>query len=210
MRLVSINAGKTRQLDGPGYSGISGIYKEPVPGAVRVTELGLVGDEIVNTKHHGGPDQALYLYRSEDYDWWAEQLGQTLVPGQFGENLTVSGLPSSDALIGTRLTFDSVTLELTAPRIPCSQFAARMGDKGFLNQFIDANRPGFYARVLRTGELTAGEAFSLSEPDGHTVSIVELYQAAYRKLGDDELRRFLAVPIDVRTRAKFEAALAAS
>lgn len=207
MRLNSINAGKTRQLTGPGYSGLSGIYKEPLTGAVRVTELGLVGDEIVNTKHHGGPDQALYLYRSEDYDWWAEQLGQELVPGQFGENLTVSGLPSSDARIGSRLVFENITLELTAPRIPCSQFAARMGDTGFLKKFIEANRPGFYARVLRTGELSSGDRFTFEEPDDHNVSIVELYQAAYRKLGADELARFLAVPIDARTRASFEAAL---
>ncbi len=208
MRIDSINIGKRQTLEGPGYSGVSGIVKQRQPGAVRVTELGLVGDEIVNGKHHGGPDQALYLYRSEDYNWWAHELGRELPAGIFGENLTVSGMPSSDALIGSRIDFDNVRIELTAPRIPCGQFAARMGDVKFVKAFVDANRPGFYARVLKTGELREGQAGEFSEPDQHDVSIVELYQASYRKLKRAEIERFLSAPIDVRTRTKLEASLA--
>lgn len=208
MRIDSVNIGKRAQLDGPGYSGVTGIFKEAHAAPLRVTELGLVGDEIVNGKHHGGPDQALYLYRSEDYEWWADQLGRELPAGIFGENLTVSGMPSSDALIGSRITFKEVIVELTAPRIPCGQFAARMGDTGFVKAFVEANRPGFYARVLSTGKISEGEAGEFSEPTEHDVSIVQLYQASYRRLAREEIERFLSVPIDVRTRTKFEARLA--
>ncbi|MCR9279505.1 MAG: MOSC domain-containing protein [Pseudomonadaceae bacterium] len=208
MRIESVNIGKRAKLTGPGYSGISGIFKEAQSEPLRVTELGLVGDEIVNGRHHGGPDQALYLYRSEDYDWWAGQLGRELTPGLFGENLTVSGMPSADAKIGSRISFDHVTLELTAPRIPCGQFAARMGDKAFVKAFVEANRPGFYARVLKTGQISAGEDGEFVEPTEHDVSIVELYQASYRTLNKTEIERFLSAPIDVRTRTKFEARLA--
>lgn len=208
MRIDSVNIGKRAQLDGPGYSGVSGIFKRAQAAPVRVTELGLVGDEIVNGRHHGGPDQALYLYRQEDYDWWTSELGRELPPGIFGDNLTLSGMPSSDALIGSRITFDSVQIELTAPRIPCGQFAARMNDAGFVRSFIDANRPGFYARVLKTGTVSEGDVGVFSEPDDHNVSIVELYQASYRKLGKSEIKRFLSAPIDMRTRAKLEARLA--
>ena len=38
---------------------------------VRVHELGLPGDAIMATEHHGGADQAIYAYSTDDYDWWA-------------------------------------------------------------------------------------------------------------------------------------------
>lgn len=47
------------------------IDKRPVPGAVVVEELGLVGDKQCDTRYHGGPDKALYAYAEEDADWWS-------------------------------------------------------------------------------------------------------------------------------------------
>ncbi len=67
-------------------------------------ELGLEGDFIANQKHHGGPDQAVYIYGQADYDFWAEALGQPVEPGLFGENLTISGLESGNFNIGDYLT----------------------------------------------------------------------------------------------------------
>ena len=36
---------------------------------------------------HGGSDKAVYAYATEDANWWATQLGRTIPPGLFGENL---------------------------------------------------------------------------------------------------------------------------
>ena len=47
----------------------------------------------------------------------------------FGENLTTSGL-DVDGAVGERWQVgDEVVLEVAGPRIPCSTFAARMGEK---------------------------------------------------------------------------------
>ena len=90
MHLLSINIGAARAVDETRPHDLTGIYKEPVAGPVQVTTYGLPGDTIVSTKHHGGPDQALYVYGGADYAWWAAELGREFAPGTFGENLTIS------------------------------------------------------------------------------------------------------------------------
>jgi len=208
VEIVSINIGRRRRLEGRSFNGETGIFKEPVTGPVEVGELGLESDVVIDTKHHGGPDQAVYVYRREDYDWWSLELGRTLGAGTFGENLTLAGLPAPGAAIGSRLIFDSVVLEATAPRIPCNTLATRMDDVGFVKRFMQAGRPGFYCRVIQPGWLRRGERFELQAYAGDPVTTVEMFEAWHRKLGVEELRRFLSVPIDLRSRAYLEGKLA--
>jgi len=204
MHVTSINLGRPRHLSGRSFSGETGIFKSSVTGPVPVGTLGLAGDAVLNERHHGGPAQALYLYRQEDYDWWSTRLGQTLTPGTFGENLTVSGLPGPDLAIGTRLVFDEVMLEVTAPRIPCNTLAQRMNDPKFAKAFVRAERPGFYCRVCTPGVLHVDGQFSLDDGAASDVTVLALFRAAGRTLAREELEWFLAAPIDVRTRRKFE------
>lgn len=202
MQITSVNVGRAERLEQGSYRGRTGIFKRPVTIPVAVGELGLEGDAVLNTKHHGGPDQAVYLYREEDYDWWAGQLGRVLMPGTFGENLTIRGFAEAWPAIGTRLAFDTVVLEVTAPRIPCATLAARMGDPKFLKRFLAAELPGFYCRIMTTGPIAAGESFTTEPPAGEPVTTLELFRASQRKLTAEEIRRFLAVPLDARSRRK--------
>lgn len=123
MQVARVNVGRARQLDGKYFEGKTGIFKEPAAGSVTVGELGLANDEIIHSKHHGGPDQAVYLYRQEDYDWWSETMGHPIHAGTFGENLTLRGLPAADITVGARLRFPTLELEVSAPRIPCKILA---------------------------------------------------------------------------------------
>jgi MOSC domain-containing protein YiiM len=208
MQVVSVNVGRARELRGRSFDGVTGIFKESAEAPVTVTALGLKDDAICDGKHHGGPDQAVYLYRQEDYDWWSEALGRPVAPGTFGDNLTVAGLPSPALPIGARLTFPELVLEVTAPRIPCNTLAQRMDDPTFGKAFVRAERPGIYARVVREGRVTAGDAFTLEAADAGATT-VDLFRDSYRRLDADRLRHWLALPIDERTRARFEAELAA-
>ena len=85
----------------------TGIFKTARSGSVQVGKLCLEGDAICNTKHHGGPDQAVYLYSLEDYAFWERQLRQDMTPGTFGENLTVSGYDMSELCVGDFLSCSS-------------------------------------------------------------------------------------------------------
>ncbi|MFV2091260.1 MAG: MOSC domain-containing protein, partial [Pseudomonadales bacterium] len=136
------------------------------------------------------------------------ELGKTMAPGIFGDNLTLTGLPDPGLIVGTRLSFDEVTLEVTAPRIPCNTLAQRMGDARFAKHFVKALRPGIYCRVIQSGMVHTGEKFSLVPCSADGVSTLEMFQAAYRKLDASELERFLAAPIDVRSRSDYEGQLA--
>jgi MOSC domain-containing protein YiiM len=160
-RIESVNVGTPQRY--PAKGGRSGIDKHPVPGAVRVevpapSRSGLAGDSICDTRHHGGPDQAVYAYAREDLDAWAAQLGRPLRAGQFGENLTTIGLDVTGAVIGERWRVgDTLVLQVTSPRIPCVTFEAQMGLAGWIKRFTRAGRPGAYLRVLEPGEVRAGD-----------------------------------------------------
>src|SRR5687767_9196719 len=104
----------------------TGIRKAPVERG-HVGALGLAGDAVAAEENHGGLDQALYLYNSEDYASWADELGAMPEPGTFGENLTLASFGPEPVRIGDRFRVGAALVEVTAPRIPCSVFATRMG-----------------------------------------------------------------------------------
>lgn len=197
MRIESVNAGKARPR--PGGKGETGIYKLPVTGAVQVGREGLDGDSVCDARYHGGTDQAVYVYGSTDYDWWAGRLGHALEPGTFGENLTISDVESAQFNMGDRLRVGPVLLEVTAPRIPCGTLSGKMGDASFARTFREAGRPGFYCRVLAPGPVRAGDPVSLEPGAGETVSILEVFEEYYTDHSDEaRLRRILAAPIAIR------------
>jgi len=209
MRIESINVGRVETIAHGNKSFETGICKDPVEGPVRVTVLGLTGDAIVATEHHGGADQAIYAYSTDDYDWWATEAGLDWSPGLFGENLTIRDLPT-DMNIGDRLLIGEVVLEATAPRIPCDTLAARIEDRGFGMAFRKAERPGIYFRVLNEGEIQSGDVVTLVESAEFNVSILDLFRHKYRLQHDaDELRRLLQAPVAERFRAQIEEKLAA-
>ncbi len=208
MRLLSVNIGKAQEIEAK--SGRTGIYKRGREGPVQITSLGLVDDAICDTPVHGGVDQAVYIYGQPDYDWWSETLGYDVAPGTFGENLTVSDLESASLGVGDRLLVGDVTLEITAPRVPCVTLAARMGDPAFVKRFSEAERPGVYCRVLREGSVQAGNEVTLKPYSGVRLGVLELFRATFApKLDEETIRRFLAAPIALRERARHEAKLGA-
>ena len=123
----------------PGYFHDTAIDKQPVDGPVELTATGLAGDRQLDP-HHGGSDKAVYAYAAEDANWWATQLGRTIPPGLFGENLRTHDLDVSGAIIGEKWRIGTVLLEVRMPRTPCHNLSLRIG--------ID-NRPGWRGRPGR-------------------------------------------------------------
>lgn len=210
IHLESINVGEAETISHGDKSHTSGICKKPVSGPVYLGDRGVRGDVIVNLKHHGGSDQAVYAYSADDYDWWARETGRAHPPGLFGENLTLRGMPS-DMNVGDRLLIGEVVLEATAPRIPCSTFAARMQNSEMGRAFRNAERPGVYFRVLNSGEVSAGDTATMVEIESSSVSMVELFRLYYALRHDPvTLQRYLEAPLARRFREKIEKLLANS
>ena len=205
MNLISVNLGQERILQRKDRTERTGIFKFPTDESVRVTRLGLEGDIIVSKKHHGGPDQAVYVYGLDDYEWWSKELGKDIAPGAFGENLTISELESAQFNIGDYLHINEVTLQVTAPRIPCGTFATRMGDPQWVKRFRHAERPGLYCRVIQEGSVMGGDAVSIDRYMSNTISISEMFRDFYeRNKNEETLHRHLNAPIAIRARRDLE------
>lgn len=174
--VLSVNVGSVAEFRA-GRARSSAIVKTPVALRVAVRDVNLEGDDQADRRVHGGPDQAVYAYARESYEWWESQLGRSLAPGTFGENLTLSGVDVEGALIGERWAVGSTLLEVTAPRIPCFKLAARMGDPGFVKRFGAARRPGAYLRIVEEGQLEAGDSVTVVERPDHDVTIALLNEA---------------------------------
>jgi MOSC domain-containing protein YiiM len=135
----------------------SGIAKHPVAGAVAVGHLGLEGDQVEDTRVHGGPDQAVLAYAAAHYPLWRREWGRDDVGnGGFGENLTVEGLDELTVCLGDRWRIGGVVLEVTKPRSPCNRLAWYQRREDLIQRVRLTGRSGWYLRVLTPGQLTAG------------------------------------------------------
>jgi MOSC domain-containing protein YiiM len=189
VRVVSVNVGRPTPLVTGSRVIESAIVKAPVEGPVAVRGVNLEGDDQADRSVHGGPDQAVYAYASEDIAFWSDITGLDLGPGAFGENLTTAGIDVSGARIGERWRIGTVELRVTGPRIPCFKLEARIGVRGFQKQFLHAGRPGAYFAIAEEGELRAGDAVEVVHRPEHDVTprlIVETMWLDRTRLGEVE------------------------
>jgi MOSC domain-containing protein YiiM len=205
MQVISVNIGRAEAIQIAKKSQLTGIYKRATQDPVYVTTLGLSEDAICSTQHHGGVDQAVYVYGTSDYAWWSAELGVELEPGTFGENVTISALESSRFWVGDRIQVGAVTLEVTAPRIPCATLATRMGDPAFVKHFRAAERPGLYCRVIREGFIQTGDLVTHERYRGEPITVIEMFRDFYNpSLSVASLKRYLDAPIAIRDRVEKE------
>lgn len=156
-RLASVNLGGVTEAEWAGdASGRSGIDKRPVGGPVLLRVDGVAGDFIGERAHHGGPEQAVYAYAEEDASWWAGEMGRSIRPGGFGENLTTYAVDVTGAVIGEQWAVGSALLQVTKPRTPCTTFAGFWGVPDLIKRFTVRATPGAYLRVLREGRSARG------------------------------------------------------
>jgi MOSC domain-containing protein YiiM len=196
-RVVSVNVGRPAWLKTGRRVVPSAIGKTPVDGPVAARGHNLEGDEQADKANHGGPDQAVYAYASEDAAWWSELVGQELRPAAFGENLTLEGVDVSRALIGEHWRIGSVELRVAGPRVPCYKLEARLGVPGFQKAFLHAGRPGAYLAIVEEGELQAGDAVEIVHRPEHHVTVSLAIQALLidrRRLGELEPARADMLP----------------
>ena len=181
-RLLSVNIVHARIPDVRGDLDETAIDKRAVAGRVSVRPavdgaVGLEGDQVVDVRHHGGPDQAVYAYAVEDLRWWAAELGRELAPGIFGENLTTEGLDVTGAVIGEtwRVGSSGLVLEVTSPRIPCATFQGRMGEPHWVRRFTEHGASGAYLRVVQEGDAGAGDDIEVTHRPDHGVTIGDVF-----------------------------------
>lgn len=176
---------------------MTGFYKDPVEGRVKVRRTNLDGDGQADLSVHGGPDKAVYVYPSEHYPFWRRELELENLPwGSFGENLTAEGWWEDEVHIGDRFRIGTAEFAVTQPRMPCFKLAMKFDRDDVVETFLESGRPGFYLAVTREGELGAGDAMERIHEDENGVTVVDvvrLYMDRHGESDPDLLRRAVAI-----------------
>jgi MOSC domain-containing protein YiiM len=207
-RLLSVNVATPAPAGWAGDLGRTAIRKKPVAGPVRAEALGLAGDQVADTRHHGGVDQAVYAFAREDLDLWASRLGGDIPNGGFGENLTTEGIDLNAALIGDHWRIGTAVFEVASVRIPCNVFKGWLGASGldatgWLKRFTAEGRPGPYLRVVQPGEVHAGEELQVVDRPDHDVTVGLMFRAlTTERTWLPRLLAAPALPIDARRQAE--------
>ena len=209
-RLLSVNVGLPRDIAWKGRTVHTGIWKNPVAGRCRVGRLNLDGDGQGDLHGHGGEQRAAFVYQIESYRYWQEQLNRSdFVHGQFGENFTVEGLPDDAVCIGDHYQIGQALFEVTQPRVTCYRVGIRMKEPRMPALLTSSGRPGFYFRVLREGEVGAGDEIVKVAEASERMTVAEINALLYSpNHARDQLERALRIEALSRGwRASFEALL---
>ena len=195
MKIISLNIGRPRLVVWEGQSVSTGIYKAPVEGRCMLRTLNLDGDRQADLTVHGGRFKAVYVYPSEHYGFWREELPDMELPwGMFGENFTAEGFDESSVNIGDRFRIGEAEVSVTQPRMPCHKLGIKFGRMDILKKFLASGRTGFYFSVEREGEVGAGDEFELIARDTHNVTVADITRLYARDRNDFEtMRRAVAV-----------------
>jgi ferredoxin-NADP reductase/MOSC domain-containing protein YiiM/ferredoxin len=157
-RLLSVNVGLPRDIEWKGRTVRTAIWKDPVRARCRAGRLNLEGDGQGDLAGHGGEQRAVFVYQIDSYRYWQERLKRNdFVHGQFGENFTIEGLPDDAVCIGDRYQIGGARFEVTQPRVTCYRVGIRMNEPRMPALLTSSGRPGFYFRVLREGDVGAGD-----------------------------------------------------
>ena len=195
MKLISLNVGLPRIVLRDDEPVSTGIFKEPVAGPLILRTLNLDGDRQADLSVHGGTSKAVYVYPSEHYDYWKQELPEMDLPwGMFGENFTTEGLSESELYIGDKFSIGSALVMVTEPRMPCYKLGLRFGRADIIKRFLISERTGFYLAVLQEGEVSPGDQFQLLEKDGGGIRVSDITRLYVRDKGNTALlRRAIAV-----------------
>ena len=197
MKIVSLNVGLPRPVTWKGRRIMTGIFKEPIEGRVRLRPYYFEGDGQADLSVHGGPEKAVYAYPSEHYPFWRRELELASLPwGAFGENLTTEGWWEDEVHVGDRFRIGSAELVVTQPRMPCFKLALRFDRDDIVERFLESDRPGIYFAIAEEGEIGAGDTMERVHEDPNGVTVVDIVRLFLQRKGEsdpDLLRRALAV-----------------
>lgn len=171
-------------------------FKEPTQEPVFVSFMGMDGDEVADTLHHGGVDKAVFANSYENYPLWEKFLHVSPLPmGALAENLTLSGVHERTVCLGDIHHIGSVILRVSQPRKPCWKIAKRWNAKHFTEEIFTSGLTGWYYQVLQEGIVKKGDTIFLHEKGKVGISILEANNAfknphTYQK----QLKNILTIP----------------
>lgn len=172
--LLSVNVGRPKNVSWQGRTVYTGVWKHTVVGPRMVRRHNIDGDGQGDLNGHGGEQRAVLVYQLASYRHWQRHFGRDdFGYGQFGENLTVDGLPDDEVCIGDRYRIGEAEFEVTQPRVTCYRVGLRLGEPELPALLVSHHRPGFYLRVITEGTIQAGDRISKTRAGPHGLTVAE-------------------------------------
>jgi ferredoxin-NADP reductase/MOSC domain-containing protein YiiM len=172
--LLSVNVGMPADVSWQGKTVYTGAWKRPVDGPVMVRRMNIDGDGQGDLTGHGGEMRAVLVYQIQSYRHWQRHFGRdNFSYGEFAENLTVDGLPDDEVCIGDRYRIGEAEFEVTQPRVTCYRVGLRFGEPELPSLLVSHHRPGFYMRVIREGQIRAGDKIVKSKTGPGAVTVAD-------------------------------------
>ncbi|CAM2827354.1 MOSC domain-containing protein YiiM [Pseudomonas gessardii] len=197
IRLDTLLTGPAQPFTRPGSQ--SAIDKQPRHGQLKLSTLGLSGDEQGDLRIHGGVEKAIHHYPLEHYALWVDELGAHPLlaqPGAFGENFSTTGWSEHDVCLGDRIQVGTALLEVSQGRMPCWKLSDRFAVPQLALRVQQSGRTGWYYRVLEEGLVSAGDNLQMVERPFADWSLARLSAVLFDKRVEPELlRECLALPL---------------
>ena len=108
--------------------------------------------------------------------------------------------------VGDVYQIGEAKVQIAQPRIPCSKLGYRLGNPNAIRSFAEANYPGVYVRVLKSGKVKVGDEMRLVQSCSASLSIVELYRILIQKSASrEQFQRVIdhpEVPVSIKEKLK--------
>lgn len=168
---------------------VSAIKKYPVQNAY-LTKTGFKEDEQADLRHHGGENKALFLFAKTTYEKINKECKTEFeIDGvsHFGENLILSNIDEKTVCIGDIYKVGEAIIQITQPRQPCWKLSANTNQKEMTKFIFDSGFTGFYAKVLKEGEISKNDEVILEKRINPNLTIEKLNQLIAFPISDESL-----------------------
>lgn len=147
-----------------------------------ITKHAIHGDQVANTKYHGGDMRVIHHYSQKNYDvlkFRFPEIADRFIPGSFGENIFTNELTEAELNIGDIYSLGSAKVQLTVSRRPCATINLSYDDDRILKEVMQSGRTGWFYRVLEEGEVKPGDYLEFLERPFPELSVSKLYNQGY-------------------------------
>jgi MOSC domain-containing protein YiiM len=180
IEIVSVNASKKARA----------VRKWPInDNTVIADTCGLRRNELTLARNagvaqtHGQTSRSIYVYPMIHYEYWTRQLDTELMPGAFGEHLTVSGTTELNVRIGDHWCWGDALFTVSGFGAPNRALDTLYGtdgrgamhELGFCGWYLKTEKPGIVP--------TSGHIHSFPSAESH-FSVLESLRTAQKQAAD--------------------------
>ncbi|WP_421715712.1 MOSC domain-containing protein [Arcobacter arenosus] len=155
--IKSIALGKAKKYKFGEKEFESGYKKDNFLEEIEVSSLGLLGDNQVDKRFHGGIDKAIH-FGSTTHLKENPNFDKLFI----GCNILIDNHTEEDIFIGDIYKIGEIEVEVSQPRQPCWKIGALFGKE--MSRYISKNHAtGWYVRVLKEGKIKISDKMILKK-----------------------------------------------